>query len=131
MAFGFCEEAPMLAYTVLGSNNKEKAIEFYDAIFGELGAKRVFNTDRLEFYSDGKGGAMLAIGTPANLEAATVGNGVMPAIGAPDKETVDKVYKLALEMGAKSAGYLADRPGFYGAYFRDPDGNRLCVCKLG
>jgi len=120
----------MLAYTVIGSNNKEKAVAFYDAVLGEIGAKRIFNNDRLEFYGDGKGGAMLGVGTPADLNPATVGNGVMPAIGVADKETVDKVYKKVAEAGGEQLD-VTEGPGFYGAYFRDPDGNKLCVCKLG
>ncbi len=121
----------MIAYTVIGSNNKEKALEFYDAIFEVMGVGRVFNNDRLQFYGDGKG-AMLGVGTPANGEPATVGNGVMPSIGAADKETVDKVYQKVIEMGGQGEEAPADGiPGFYGGYFRDLDGNRLCICKLG
>lgn len=122
----------MLAYTVIGSNNKEKALEFYDAVLGELGAGRAFNNDRLQFYSDGKGGAMLGVGTPADLQSATAGNGDMPAIAAPDRATVDRVYKKALELGATDEGAPGERgPSFYGAYFRDLDGNKLCVCNFG
>ena len=120
----------MLSYVTLGSNNKEKAVEFYDAVLGELGAKRVFANDRLEFYSNG--GPMIAIGAPYDGDQASVGNGVMPALSAPDNETVDRVYKKAIEMGAKCEGEPGNRlPTFYGAYFRDPDGNKICVCKLG
>ncbi|MEM9668761.1 MAG: VOC family protein [Pseudomonadota bacterium] len=118
----------MLAYTVIGSNNKEKALEFYDAICGELGGGRTFANDRLQFYSNGNG-AMLGVGTPSDLEAATCGNGVMPAFGCPDTATVDRVYAKAMELGAQDEGAPGERmPGmFYGAYFRDPDGNKLCA----
>lgn len=122
----------MLAYVTLGSNNKEKALAFYDAVLGEMGARRIFNNDRLQFYGVAPGQPMLAIGEPWDKAAATCGNGVMPALAATDKETVDRVYRKAIEMGAQDEGEPGNRmPTFYGAYFRDPDGNKICVCKLG
>ena len=122
----------MLAYVTLGSNNKEKALEFYDAVIGELGGQRVFANDRLQFYGVGPGQPMIGIGGPYDGEAASVGNGVMPALACKDRETVDRAYKKALELGDTCEGEPGERmPTFYGAYFRDPDGNKLCVCKVG
>lgn len=122
----------MLAYVTLGSNDVEKATAFYDGVMAELGAQRLFDNDRLYFYGTGPGAPMLAIGGPYDENAATCGNGVMPAIGCPDRETVDRVYNKAIELGATDDGAPGERlPTFYGAYFRDPDGNKICVCKLG
>lgn len=124
----------MLAYVTLGSNDKEKALEFYDAVLGELGAQRGFGMERLQFYSIGEDMSkpMLAVGPPWDEKAASVGNGVMASLAAPDRETVDKVYARAIEMGGTCEGEPGERmPIFYGAYFRDLDGNKLCVCKLG
>lgn len=123
----------MLAYVTLGSNNIDKALEFYDAFMPTLGAKRLFDNERLYFYGTGPGTPMLAIGGPYDGEPATCGNGVMPALACADRETVDKAYQAALDAGATDDGAPGERvPGmFYGAYFRDPDGNKICVCKLG
>lgn len=122
----------MLAYVTLGSNDIEKALNFYDAVLGEMGAKRVFDNERLYFYAAAPGQPMLAIGGPYDEKAASCGNGVMPALAAPDTDTVDRVYKKAIELGAVDEGEPGNRmPTFYGAYFRDPDGNKICVCKLG
>lgn len=122
----------MLAYVTLGSNDKDKAIAFYDELMPLLGAKRVFDNGRLYFYGTGPGAPMLAIGGAYDEKEATCGNGVMPALAAPDNETVDKVYNKAIELGAADEGAPGNRmPTFYGAYFRDPDGNKICVCKLG
>ena len=122
----------MLAYITLGTNNKEKALAFYDAVLGEMGAKRFFANDRLQFYGVGPGKPMIAIGDPWDKGEATVGNGVMPALAVDDRAMVDKVYAKAMELGAPSEGEPGERmPTFYGAYFRDPDGNKICVCKLG
>ncbi|MEL6664000.1 MAG: VOC family protein [Pseudomonadota bacterium] len=89
----------MLAYVTLGSNDTPKALAFYDALMPELGAKRLFDNDRLYFYGTGPGAPMLAIGGPYDEKEATCGNGVMPALTAPDRETVDKVYAKAIEHG--------------------------------
>ena len=122
----------MLAYVTLGSNDTEKALAFYDALMPELGAKRFFDNDRLYFYGTAPGQPMLAIGGTYDGEPATCGNGVMPALACDSNETVDRVYKKAIELGAKDEGAPGNRmPTFYGAYFRDPDGNKICVCKLG
>ncbi|MEM1150933.1 MAG: VOC family protein [Pseudomonadota bacterium] len=123
----------MLAYVTLGSNDIPKALEFYDALMPTLGAQRVFDNGRLYFYSAGAGQPMLAIGGPYDEKEATCGNGVMPALAAPDNATVDKVYAKAIELGATDDGAPGERvPGvFYGAYFRDPDGHKICVCKMG
>lgn len=122
----------MLAYVTLGSNDIPKALEFYDALFAELGAKRLFDNERLYFYGAGPGQPMVAVGGPYDENAASCGNGVMAALAAPDNETVDRVYAKAMELGAQDEGAPGQRmPIFYGAYFRDPDGNKLCVCKLG
>lgn len=122
----------MLAYVTLGSNDTEKAVEFYDAVLGEMGAKRFFDNGRLHFYGLAPGQPMLAIGGPYDEGKAASANGVMPAIGVEDNETVDRVYAKAMALGAPCEGEPGQRmPTFYGAYFRDPDGHKICVCKLG
>lgn len=122
----------MLAYVTLGSNNVERALEFYDALMPALGAKRFFDNGRLYFYGTEMGKPMFAIGGPYDEGAASCGNGVMPALAAPDTATVDRVYAKAIELGATDEGAPGNRmPTFYGAYFRDLDGNKICVCKLG
>jgi predicted lactoylglutathione lyase len=57
----------------------------------------------------------------------------MFAIPAPDKPTVDKLYKKAIELGATCEGEPGQRMPdvFYGAYFRDPDGNKGAFFVFG
>ena len=122
----------MFAYVTLGSNDTDKALAFYDEVLAELGIKRFFDNGRLYFYGTQPGQPMLAIGGAYDEGEATCGNGVMPALAAPDTETVDRVYAKAMALGAPSEGEPGRRmPTFYGAYFRDPDGHKICVCKLG
>ncbi|MEO0754798.1 MAG: VOC family protein [Pseudomonadota bacterium] len=123
----------MLAYVTLGSNNTEKALEFYDAFMPVMGAKRLFDNGRLYFYGTGPGAPMLAIGGPYDEAEATCGNGVMPALACDSREKVQEAYAKAMELGATDDGEPGERvPGmFYGAYFRDPDGHKICLAKFG
>jgi len=121
----------MLGYATLGSNDLEKAKAFYDTVLAPLGAQRAFGSDRMQGYASANGG-MLAVCTPYDGKAATPGNGAMMALAASSRELVDEVYNLALANGATCEGQPGERmPTFYGAYFRDLDGNKLCVFKMG
>ncbi len=122
----------MIGYATLGSNDFEKAKSFYDAVTAELGGKRTMTNDRMQGYGSVGGGAMLAICKPYDGETATAGNGVMISLAAATREAVDKAYAAAMANGAKDEGAPGLRGGeFYGAYFRDLDGNKLCVFKIG
>jgi catechol 2,3-dioxygenase-like lactoylglutathione lyase family enzyme len=121
----------MIGYVTIGSNDLEKAKGFYDAVLAELGGKRSFGFDRMQGYS-GAGGAMLAVCLPYDEKPATVGNGMMVALAAPSEDLVKKVHASALAHGATDEGVPGARGDtFYGAYFRDLDGNKLCVFKAG
>ena len=122
----------MIGYATLGANDFEKSKAFYDQVLGELGGRRTMTNDRMQGYGSTGGGAMLAICKPYDGGAATVGNGVMISLAAPSREAVDKTYATAMANGAKDEGAPGLRGDtFYGAYFRDLDGNKLCVFKMG
>lgn len=121
----------MIGYVTLGTNDFEKSRAFYDALLAELGGKRAFASDRMQGYSNGNG-PMVAICKPYDGKPAQPGNGTMVSLAAPDRPTVDKVYAKAISLGAADEGAPGERmPTFYGAYFRDPDGNKFCVFKSG
>ena len=112
----------MIGYVTVGSNDLEKAKGFYDTVLAELGCQRTLTMDRLQGYGASTG-PMLAVCRPYDEKPATIGNGMMVSLAAPSRELVDKVYAKALANGAKDEG----APGLRGAYFRDLDGNKLCV----
>ncbi|MBW2316852.1 MAG: VOC family protein [Deltaproteobacteria bacterium] len=122
----------MLAYTTIGTNDMPRALEFYDALLGEVGAKRLFGMDRIQFYGTGEGGAMLAVCIPYDEQTHERGNGQMIAIPGGSKEGVDSLYAKALELGAVDEGPPGDRipDVFYGAYVRDFDGNKICFMDM-
>jgi catechol 2,3-dioxygenase-like lactoylglutathione lyase family enzyme len=122
----------VISYVTLGSKDKARAATFYDEVLGMLDGKRVFELPKLIAWGSGSGAPMLMVIDPADGKQATVGNGVMVALGAKDKATVDAVYKKALDLGGKCEGPAGPRgDSFYAGYFRDLDGNKLCVCYTG
>lgn len=121
----------MIGYATIGSNDLEKAKAFYDAVLVPLGGKRAFASDRMQGYA-GATGAMLAVCRPYDEKKAFPGNGNMVALSAASPDVVNQTHALALANGATDEGAPGERmPGFYGAYFRDPDGNKVCVYKMG
>ena len=120
----------MIGYVTIGAKDKEKALAFFDELLGLIGGKRAFANDRLQFYAGN--GAMLGVGDPYDGKPATAGNGVMVALTAESREKVDEVYAKALELGGADEGAPGERmQGFYGGYFRDLDGNKFVVFKMG
>ncbi len=122
----------MIGYVTLGTNDYERAKAFYDAVLGVLGAKRTMASDRMQGYGSVGGGPMLAVCKPYDGGPATAGNGTMIALAANSREEVDRTHAAAMANGARDEGAPGLRgETFYGAYFRDPDGNKLCVFKIG
>lgn len=116
----------MLGYVTLGTNDLARAAKFYDALTAELGAGRMMENEQFIAWGAPGGGAGLGLTKPYDGKPATVGNGVMVALKAKDTAQVDRIYKLAMSLGAQDEGAPGERfPGFYATYFRDPDGNKL------
>jgi catechol 2,3-dioxygenase-like lactoylglutathione lyase family enzyme len=122
----------MIGYVTLGVNDFEAAKTFYDKALAGLGAQRGFSNERMQGFRVKGMPAQLMVCKPYDGGRASVGNGSMVSLIAPSREAVDRVHKDALAAGAKDEGAPGDRgAGFYGAYFRDPDGNKICVFKMG
>jgi predicted lactoylglutathione lyase len=122
----------MIGYITLGTNNFERAASFYDALLAEFGAQRVRDTERYIAWGTGPEQTALSIIKPFDEKPATIGNGVMVSLYAGSQEKVQAIYEKAFELGATDEGAPGPRGdnGFYGAYFRDLDGNKLCVFCL-
>jgi predicted lactoylglutathione lyase len=121
----------MIGYVTLGTRDLKKAAALYDKIAAEMGIGRFMESDTFVAWGDG-GGAGLGLTAPFDGKAMTVGNGVMVALGAKDKAQVDRIYKLALSLGGTDEGPPGPRgEGFYAAYFRDLDGNKLNAFVMG
>ncbi len=122
----------MIGYVTLGTNDSPRAAAFYDALLGEIGAKRTMESDRYIAWGTAPGKPMLLIIKPFDGQPATVGNGVMVAFAMDSKEKVDAFHQRAMALGAKDEGAPGPRgTGFYAAYFRDLDGNKLDAFYIG
>ncbi len=116
----------MIGYVCLGTNDLKRAAAYYDRLFAEMGAKRIMDYDTFIVWGTGKGKPGLAITEPFDKMPATVGNGVMVAFDVGKPERVDAMYKKAIELGGSDEGPPGPRgDDYYGAYFRDLDGNKL------
>jgi predicted lactoylglutathione lyase len=124
----------MIGYVTLGTNDFAKAAAFYDALLAELGGKRMMEMgDRYIAWGNDPAAPMVSIIKPHDGKQATAGNGTMISLAADSPASVDRVYKKAIELGAKDEGAAGPRgdSGFYACYFRDLDGNKLCAFFSG
>ena len=121
----------IFTHVTVGTNNLEKARQFYDAVLAPLGLKRLKDF--------GDGGSCWGQTTeefmvlkPADGKAATVANGGTISFEAPSRAAVAAFHKAALDQGGKDEGAVGPRsfwPHAYAGYVRDLDGNKLaCYC---
>lgn len=122
----------MIGYITLGTNDMQRAGAFYDSLLAEFGAVRTMDAPKFIAWSNSLGTTALSVIKPSDGNVASVGNGVMIALKADSRETVQRVYNKALSLGAKDEGPAGPRgETFYAGYFRDPDGNKLNVYYAG
>jgi catechol 2,3-dioxygenase-like lactoylglutathione lyase family enzyme len=123
----------MIGYATLGTNNLPRALAFYDALLSELGAKRLWDSPRGTAYGTSPTAPGLGIMTPFNGQPASAGNGTMIALAVGSRELVDRLYAKAMALGGSDEGQPGPRGagGFYVAYFRDLDGNKLNFFCMG
>ena len=121
----------MIGYVTVGTQDMAKAKAFYGELLGLLGAKLVIDMGRLALFGTGRGKPMFGVCLPYDGQPQQQGNGNMVALSAESEERVDQLYAKALELGASDEGAPGLRmPTFYGAYVRDPDGNKLAFFKM-
>ncbi|HEX3755411.1 MAG TPA: VOC family protein [Rhizomicrobium sp.] len=124
----------MFSHATVGISDFERAFAFYRGLMDMLGHKPRFSDAAKGWagWQPAEGGRPLfVIVRPFDGGPAAPGNGQMIAFLVPDRATVDRAHAYALEQGATDEGAPGLRPqyhpDYYGAYFRDPDGNKLCV----
>jgi len=124
----------MISHVFIGITDFQRAFQFYSAIMNELDLKLKFSDAEKSWagWMSDKPRPLFIIGLPYNGEAATPGNGQMIALLAPTRAAVERVYEVAMDNGGLCEGQPGLRtqyhPNYYGAYFRDADGNKICVC---
>ncbi len=125
----------MIGYVTIGSNDVEASLPFFDAVFGAIGGERKSFSGGWAFYGAKDSEGSVGICKPFDGQAARAGNGIMIAFAAPSQDAVKAAHAAALANGGTDEGAPGFRPPdgneFYGAYFRDPAGNKFCVFKAG
>ena len=128
------EEIDVFSHVMVGTKDFERALAFYTPVMAALGAKlRFVSRDRpwAGWQSEPGPRPLFLIGRPHNKLPHRQGNGQMVAFLAADRATVDRVHAIAVAHGGVSEGLPGLRPeyhaDYYGAYFRDPEGNKLCI----
>ena len=123
----------MIAYTTIGTNDLERAKGFYDTLLATIGGQNIMSNDRGHFYATAPDKPLIAVLTPFDGEPASVGNGMMVALAAENKDMVHKLHEVACASGGNcdgEPGPRGDGGRFYVAYFRDPDGNKLAAFTM-
>lgn len=124
----------MFSHIFVSVSDFDRALAFYRPLMEELGVALRWSdpaTPWAGWHNNGGTRPYFVICHPYNGEPHAPGNGQMIAFDAPDRETVRHAYTIALAHGGSSEGAPGLRPHYhahyYGAYFRDPDGNKFCV----
>lgn len=122
----------MYSHVTLGTNDYDRAVAFYDAVMEILGHEVLFKLDGVAAYGEATGPKLFIL-PPFDGKPARPGNGVHAAFKVQSRAQVDAFYTAALAHGGTDEGPPGLRPhyhpNYYGAYVRDPDGNKIqAVC---
>jgi predicted lactoylglutathione lyase len=123
----------MIGYTTIGTRDMEKAKAFYTELLADMGCSLQADMGRIAFIGTSMADPCVAVCTPYDENDPQPGNGNMIALNPGSMEMVDKLHAKALELGATNDGDPGWRVEdvFYGGYFKDPDGNKLCFFQFG
>lgn len=125
----------MFSHVMIGANDVEAMVAFYDVVLGTLGLARepVQTADSpagFIWQRCGQRWPQFALRSPFDGRPATVGNGVQVSFAAASRQNVVVAWQTAIDNGGSNEGDPGVRPqyndDFFAAYCRDPEGNKLC-----
>ena len=119
----------MIGFVMVGTNNLDKAINFYDKLLNTINLQRVVTNEKYAGYSlkDKSDDVEFYVTNPVNKEKATFGNGTQISFLVNSKDLVNKFYNTGIKLGGADEGAPGIRSGDYYCYFRDLDKNKICA----
>ena len=122
----------MIGYVMVGTNNLNDAIKFYDKVLEVIGLDRneTIEDDYAAYGAKGTKDIEFYVTKPFNKKDATFGNGTQITFLTSSRSNVDKFHEIGLKAGGTSEGSGGERPegsGVYYSYLRDLDGNKICA----
>ena len=119
----------MIGFVMVGTNNLDKAIKFYDTLLNTIELKRVVTNEKYAGFASKEKPAEVEfyITNPVNNEKANFGNGTQISFLVNSKDLVNNFYNTGIKLGGKDEGAPGIRSGDYYCYFRDLDGNKICA----
>ena len=124
---------------MIGARDLDAMARFYDAVLLPLGLERgpdsVAGPRGVCWRVPGQRHPTFDVQEPFDGRPASAGNGGMLAFLAPSRAAVDAAHAAALAQGGTDEGAPGLRaryaPDYYGAYMRDPEGNKVHVVHRG
>ena len=119
----------MIGFVMVGTNNLDKAIKFYDTLLNTIELKRVVTNEKYAGFASKEKPAEVEfyVTNPVNNEKANFGNGTQISFLVNSKDLVNNFYNTGIKLGGKDEGAPGIRSGDYYCYFRDLDGNKICA----
>ena len=118
----------MIGFVMVGTNDLDKAINYYDALLESIDLNRAVTNEKYAGYSSKERPEDIEfyVTNPVDKKKSTYGNGTQISFAVNSKEMVDKFYNLGIKLGGKDEGAPGIRSGDYYCYIRDLDGNKIC-----
>ena len=118
----------MIGFVMVGTNNLNKAIKFYDTLLNTIELQRVVTNEKYTGYAsiEKLDEVEFYVTNPVNKDKATFGNGTQISFLVKSKDLVNNFYNTGIKLGGKDEGAPGIRSGDYYCYFRDLDGNKIC-----
>ena len=119
----------MIGFVIVGTNNLDKAIKFYDTLLNIIELQRVVTNKKYAGFASKEKPAEVEfyVTNPVNNEKANFGNGTQISFLVNSKDLVNNFYNTGIKLGGKDEGAPGIRSGDYYCYFRDLDGNKICA----
>lgn len=118
---------PLVSHVSVGVTDLSRAGAFYDAVMATLGARRIMEHGVGIGY--GRAFPEFWAARPHDGNSADAGNGTHICFNADGPDAVAAFHAAGLASGGLDDGAPGPRPeyapGYYAAFLRDPDGNKV------